>query len=742
MPTPEKRRRRWILRGLGFAVLLFFVFILGSINVPFLQPDEPAEVILLYVFSTLVFLAFIIYGLVLTRYLARLYAEHRAQVLGTKFKTKMVVGALALSLLPVVALFFLSYALVNRTLDKWFPRPLEIVRDDALFIVRQMLEQHEDRARDLARAVAEDADLRRQLAARDVAGLQENLARLARRRKLHWVAVVDPAGQPVAVYRQPAAAGQPGARADFLHKLPEMLGPPAALAYTTSEQVSGNHYALARVRVEGARGEPLGAVVVARPLSATLLAKKAEIENESETYNAIARGRKSYRWQALLILLLITSLLLLASTWAALTLARQVTVPIQALALATEEVSRENFDYRVECAAQDELETLVRSFNQMTAQLGEGRRRLKQAVTELDQRRQWMEAILENIPTGVITLSPDRRILDANAGAERLLDPEASGRTAQGAALADVLAPETAAACNELIARAAQTGFATAQTDLRCRDRIAHLALSVSALRRGNRTDGYVLVLDDLTDLLKAQRAAAWQEVAQRIAHEIKNPLTPIQLSADRIRRYLERERDAAPGESGRFRQLIAECAALIGQEVHGLKALVDEFSRFARFPRARLVPTQVNQVVETTLALYRDSANGVRLRSELAADLPAIPADPDLLRRVLINLIENATEAVSRSANQRGEVLVRTEWLPSEQRVELTVSDTGPGISPEEKERLFLPFFSTKSGGTGLGLAIVSRIVAEHHGSISVEDNNPSGARFRVALPARPPAS
>jgi nitrogen fixation/metabolism regulation signal transduction histidine kinase len=381
----------------------------------------------------------------------------------------------------------------------------------------------------------------------------------------------------------------------------------------------------------------------------------------------------------------------------------------------------------------------------MTAQLGEGRRRLEQAVSELDQRRQWMEAILENIPTGVITLGPDRRILDANAGAARLLDRPA----APGAALAEALPAETAALCGELIARAAQTGFATAQADLRGRDRIAHLALSVSALRppaeragRGARNDGYVLVLDDLTDLLKAQRAAAWQEVAQRIAHEIKNPLTPIQLSADRIRRYLEREQEVAPGESSRFRQLIAECAALIGQEVHSLKALVDEFSRFARFPRARLVPTQVNQVVETTLALYRDSTNGVRLRSELAADLPAIAADPDLLRRVLINLIENATEAVTRSANPRGEVLVRTEWRPGEQRVELTVTDTGPGISPEEKERLFLPFFSTKPGGTGLGLAIVSRIVAEHHGSISVEDNDPSGVRFRVALPLRPPAA
>ena len=366
--------------------------------------------------------------------------------------------------------------------------------------------------------------------------------------------------------------------------------------------------------------------------------------------------------------------MLLASTWAALTLARQVVVPIQALAVATEEVSRGNFDYRVDCAAQDELETLVSSFNQMTAQLGESRRRLEQAVAELDQRRQWMEAILEHIPTGVITLSPDLRILDANPGARRLLDPEASGRIVAGAGLDHALSPEAGAACAELIARAAHTGFATAQTDLRFRDRIAHLALSVSALRppagRAGRNDGYVLVLDDLTDLLKAQRAAAWQEVAQRIAHEIKNPLTPIQLSADRIRRYLERERDAAPGEGARFRELIAECAALIGQEVHGLKALVDEFSRFARFPRAQLVPTQLNQVVETTLALYRDSTNGVRLRSELASDLPAIPADPTLLRRVLINLIENATEALSRSAARDAEVWVRTRWLAGEQRV------------------------------------------------------------------------
>jgi len=265
------------------------------------------------------------------------------------------------------------------------------------------------------------------------------------------------------------------------------------------------------------------------------------------------------------------------------------------------------------------------------------------------------------------------------------------------------------------------------------------MAVSVSALR-GGPGEGYVLVLDDLTDLFKAQKAAAWQEVAQRIAHEIKNPLTPIQLSADRIRRYVERAEETDPAERDRIRGLIAQCARLIAQEVHSLKSLVDEFSRFARFPMAAPVPTRMNDVVEGTLALYAESMNGIQLSTELASDLPPVPADPGLLRRVLINLIENAKEAVSQASSKQ--IVVRTRSLAPHPAVELSVSDTGPGISPENKERLFLPFFSTKSDGMGLGLAIVSRIVAEHHGRIRVEDNQPAGARFVIELPTEVPAS
>lgn len=744
MPVPElSRHLRWALRGLAFAVLLGIVFILGSINVPFLEPDEPSEVILLYVFSGVVFLAFVIYALVLTRYLVRLYTEHRQQVLGAKFKTKMVAGALALSLLPIVALFFISYALVNRTLGKWFPRPLENVRDEARALTDRLLEEEEGRAAELASELAADRDLLQLLARRDPAALQAALSRRVEFRAVDWIAIVDAAGTPLAVHRRA------GSQADFLTLVPSLLEPRAALAYTTRERVAGGQFALARVRMDAPEGSPPGAVVVAREIAPALLNQIEAIDRESAAYDALKSESKSYRWQALLILLLITVLLLLAATWSALQLAKQVTIPIQALAVATEEVSRGNFDYRVDVPAKDELGTLVASFNEMTGQLGESRRNLERALSELEHRRQWIETILESIPTGVLTLSSDLRVLKANAGALALLGR--SEAVAEGARLDDLLSGEALELSAALIAQAANRGFAAGQMEFRQArlpdgqaERIAHLAASVSALHGGpepsGRSQGYVLVLDDLTDLLKAEKAAAWQEVAQRIAHEIKNPLTPIQLSADRIRRYLERTGEADPVERARYSQLIAQCASLIAQEVQGLKTLVDEFSRFARFPVVEPAPTQLNEVVEGTLALYRDALNGVALSADLAAALPPITGDPALLRRVLVNLIDNAAEAVSRSpdsSSAAGSVVVRTRFLDATRRVELSVSDTGPGISPEDKERLFLPFFSTKPNGMGLGLAIVSRIVAEHRGRIRVEDNQPSGTRFVVDFPA-----
>jgi nitrogen fixation/metabolism regulation signal transduction histidine kinase len=246
-----------------------------------------------------------------------------------------------------------------------------------------------------------------------------------------------------------------------------------------------------------------------------------------------------------------------------------------------------------------------------------------------------------------------------------------------------------------------------------------------------------VVVLDDLTEMLRAQKSAAWQEVARRIAHEIKNPLTPIQLSAQRLSRFLDR-RDFSTSNGPRDPELtglVQECSRLIEREVSTLAALVNEFSQFVRFPTAKLAPMNANTIVHEALEVFSGRLDGITMKTSLADDLPIIRADGGLLRSVVVNLIDNAAEALENSPYR--EIVVTTRAHHDAETIEICVSDTGHGISPEDKDKLFLPHFSTKDRGTGLGLAIVARIVAEHGGSIHVEDNRPVGSRFLVELPA-----
>jgi two-component system, NtrC family, nitrogen regulation sensor histidine kinase NtrY len=447
---------------------------------------------------------------------------------------------------------------------------------------------------------------------------------------------------------------------------------------------------------------------------------------------------RMYKSQLLLTLLLFTILLMFATTWFALFLSKQVTVPIEALAQATQEIIQGNFETRVNVQARDELETLVRSFNRMTEQLSDSRRQidiftqnLQQAVQELERRRTLMETILENIPTGVISVDETETIRRVNPAAIRMLGESARQATNFG----EILGEEAARAVHFLMRRSLRLGAATHELEFSVSGRLLRAAVTVSSLgpRRTNR--GFVVVVDDLTDLLRAQKAAAWQEVAQRIAHEIKNPLTPIQLSSQRLSRYLERNRGAsAQKEQPELVRLVGECSSLIEREVRVLESLVGEFSQFARFPTAKLAPASPNDIVTEALSVFDGRLEGIRVRKELAPDPPAVRADSEQLRRVLVNLIDNAAEAMEGSAVK--ELLLCTRFNSEREIIEIVVADSGHGISPEDKDRLFLPHFSTKDRGTGLGLAIASRIMAEHHGSIRVEDNLPAGARFILQLP------
>jgi nitrogen fixation/metabolism regulation signal transduction histidine kinase len=401
-------------------------------------------------------------------------------------------------------------------------------------------------------------------------------------------------------------------------------------------------------------------------------------------------------------------------------------------------------DYRVEVAAADEIGDLVRSFNRMAEELELSRRQieassrdLSSANAALEQRRRHIETILESIPTGVLSLDANRRITHVNHALLRifhnLTNESTSPQVLTGAALKDVFAGEILENLEPLLRRSDRMGTTTTQMDLTLPRLRLNAAVTVATLEHEGRRVGYVAVFEDLSDLLKAQKQAAWREVARRVAHEIKNPLTPIALSADRIRRHLDR--GSVPDSNSI--EIIHSCASTIAAAVETVRKLVDEFSTLARFPAAQPQPSNINIIVDNALAMFNGRLDGIHVWTSLAPDLPKVMADPEAIKRAIANLVDNAAEALQNALVR--EIKISTAVVASHDAVEITVADSGHGVTQELKERLFLPYFSTKKRGTGLGLSIVSRIIEDHRGSIRVEENRPLGAKFVVELPIAP---
>lgn len=714
------KRQLWLTVGAVVVVLLAAaVFTLGSLKVP-LRPEQGNTFVILFALSTFLGAALLVFSLILLRSLVRLWTERRSGQMGSRFKVKMVLGAMGVSLLPVVFLFFFSYALVNRTLNTWFPRPLEIANEQSQQLILDMGRMSFNSLNAIATKAAESETPNDAL-------LEQNWTVDA-----SWIQEPNGSVSNGVTYKdrsKASADSTPLESAAISPKLIRTLRTGAEVWKADKDLfISGN------APMSGGR-----ILHVARRIPPDYLAHYSEIEAQTQTYEKQKQQLRAYKRQIVVTLLLITLLLIFTTTWVALFLSKQVTVPIQSLAEATREISRGNFDHRINVQAQDELGTLVRSFNRMTEQLGEGRRQineftqsLEQAIEERERRRKLMEAILENIPTGVVSLNSAGEVSRVNSAVAAILGDYARNSHS----LQELLGEEAARAVLHLMRQSLRMGAASREIEIATGGRLVRAAVTVSSLGPRRSNPGFVIVIDDLTDLLRAQKAAAWQEVAQRIAHEIKNPLTPIQLSAQRLLRHLERTAGTkTDGVRSEFEKLAAECAGLIEREVQTLESLVDEFSQFARFPAARLAPADINTIVRSALELFRGRLEGITVRAELAASLPPVKADPELLRRVVANLIDNAAEAMEGTAIRQLRVATRVE--SDGDAVEIEISDSGHGISPEDKERLFLPHFSTKERGTGLGLAIASRIVAEHNGTLRVEDNMPTGARFLIRFPA-----
>jgi two-component system nitrogen regulation sensor histidine kinase NtrY len=667
---------RRLLYAAGFVVLGALVTLVGSVSLGDYGPANPQQTAVYWAVSTLVFLLTVTLGFMLFRTVARLYIDRRAGREGSRIRTKLVIGALALTFLPVFFLELWSVQVLNYNLGKWFGGPTEGMRNNLgqiISILRR--EAQEKAARDAVWLAAQP-----ETAAALETGASA-FGALCRQHRINAAAIVRPDGSRVRAFG-PAFDVSSGARAPIL---------------------------------EGAR--IMGYVVTASDAPSELIAYQRSIENYIAEYDGFVLNRKSARNFYLLLLAAITLFVLFVATWIAVFLARQISTPIIALLQGAEQVRQGNLAYRVQTKATDEFASLVRAFNEMTEELHANSR-------ELERRRRFTEAILEGIPTGVISIAADGRLLRANRAFTKLF-PKARVESAER--LEDIFTREQTAEIKLMMKRARRTGTASRQMELRGGSGVLNLSVTIAALEE-KLTSGFVVLFEDTSDMLRAQKAAAWHEVARRIAHEIKNPLTPIALCSDRIARQLDRL--ALPRDTER---ILRECSTTIGNEVESVKMLVDEFAQFARFPTAQLAPAGLNETVEAALGVFSGRLEDIGVETRLAAGLPPVSLDREQFKRVIVNLVENAVEAMQDAPVKRLEISTQAAG----DMIELAVADTGCGISPEDRDRLFLPYFSTKGRGTGLGLAIASHILAEHGATIRVEDNAPAGARFIIEIPA-----
>jgi PAS domain S-box-containing protein len=732
-------RRRLRIALLAVATIVLFTLLLWQAafdTSEWVRPDSANEAVILYALSTINFLAFVVLLMLLVRNIIKLRRERREMKLGAKFKTRLVTYFISLSLLPVIFLFLATGGLINRSVDKWFREPANqiVLMARGIESVSVIGEQNglNRTAITLARLLSRTPD----------GEIQSTLSAECENQGLLIARYYDSGGRILAERSQSRFELFPEEfRAEWQGALAE-----AARGSNYNPQTDQGSEKTSLIAAAPVVGGCDGAVVIARQVSQALPELIKTINKFEGDYDALKGRQKLVKNSSFIVLGLITLLVLFIAFWLALSVARSIADPVQQLAQATERIKSGDLSYRAGVIGDDELAALALSFNEMTAELSENRRRLEQSASELqlinaalEERRRYIETVMQSLSAGVVSLDEDRNVTMINEAARRLLHVEQD--SAAGVGLESLLPEGHREELRRMIMRAAPLRPVTHEVHFTFADQAKlDAGVTVTALDdpRG-RSHGAVIVIEDLTELIEAQRRAAWSEVARRMAHEIKNPLTPIRLSAERLAKNLLDGRRVESGKSARLNErqeeLVRECTTMIGAEVATLQRMVDEFSNFARLPKAAMETASLNEVVVNSLKLYDERLNGIRLTPRLAPRLPVVMIDCEQIKRALVNLIDNAAEAMADGAGDR-RITVITREVPERRTLELIVADTGPGIPPEDRERIFEPYFSTRKRGTGLGLAIVSRIVAEHQGRIRVQENSPRGARFIIELP------
>ena len=653
-----------------------------------LTPDALGNRLLLFVLWNINLLLILGILFVLLRGVVKLVLERQRGMIGSRFRTKLVVTYIVTSLLPVIVLFLVATDLLRVSIDRWFATPVRTIVTNSERIAQRAQDQTAEMAEGAAREIASSSE------ARDAARVDGVLAHVRRFHNVDMAAVYR-GGILLKAQADPRApiqeVGDPNAR--FFEEVARK-GRAVKIDVVTSGKwirtavpIAADDVALAGVFLPATTSEMIDQSIIAY-----------------RDFNQLYSQRERLKASQTMLFLAVTLAILFGTLWTSIYASRRITVPIKALAEATSRLAEGGYGHKVEVEATDEVGRLITSFNDMSTTLAEQRR-------QLTETNRFMTTVLESVSTGIIAFSDELQVLSINRAAASMLE---LGNVSAGASLEDLLRGDlepVAQAIHELTSGRARTR----EVAVIVAGELHYLELSAARLGSGA---GWVLALENSTQLVQAQKLAAWNEAARRIAHEIKNPLTPIQLSAERIARKFGKEQPA-----------IEEGCRIIVDEVAQLNRMVDEFARFARMPAIHLRHAQLAEILQQAAGLYRHTKPNVSISVDVAPDIELL-MDPEQIRRAVGNLLKNAVEAT-----ESGEIRVSARRAPH--RVVIEVADPGRGVPDSDKDKLFLPYFSTKGRGTGLGLAIVHRIVRDHDGQIHVHDNQPKGTRFEIELPA-----
>ena len=730
VPDIRKWRREWVLIILVVTLVAVFSrfeteLIDFSSNIPL------SNTVLVLALININILLIILFLFLIFRNLFKLILERRKGVPGARLRGKLVLAFVSLSLIPTLLLFFVSAGFIATTIENWFNSQVETSLQESLDVAQTYYRNSGENALYYADRLAEFIQ-------RDKLLNEENLPKLEglilQKQKEYNLGIVEVFSS---TYEELVRASNPHVpTVEFTDPGSDLIREALEGKRFTRITPIGQADLIRGIVPVFSNWKPddvVGVVVVNYYVPYSLVNKMKEISASYEQYKGTKQLKTRIQKGYIIVLLLIALIIIFLATWFGFHLARGITEPLQELAEATNKIASGNLDITLEPHSDDEVGGLVKAFNSMTADLRTSQKKLQAANLELqesnlelDQRRRYMEIVLRNVTAGIISVNQHGELTTINKSAENLLKIK-TGKVI-GRHYREVVGPDYLPTIKEFLRELVASGkdTITRQLTLPMQDQKLTLLINVTSLRdENNEFMGTVVVFDDLTQLVKAQRMAAWREVARRIAHEIKNPLTPIQLSAQRLRRrYLD---SFDPDDT-----VFDECTHMIIQQVDELKNLVNEFSSFARMPASNPTPNQLNDIISEALVLFQEGHQQIEFIFSPAANVPVFSLDREQIKRLLINLLDNAVAAIE----DDGIIEIETQFNPALQMVTCTVADSGHGIPPDDKPRLFEPYFSTKKTGTGLGLAIAATIVADHNGYIRVKDNFPHGTRFVIEIP------